>query len=243
MPDIQHENANVRNRPLALMAAVFVLIAGGLGYRATIQLFARSPDSTPLPAGALAALPMEIGSWRGVDVPMDEAIIRATDTDQILNRAYAHAGDRRTVSLYIAYGVRLRDLMPHRPEVCYPGNGWTLEKSTDIRLTPAESPPLSCRIFRFDRSGLDARRITVLSYYIVDGRYSRDVELLRSRIWRPSSGAEYVAQVQITCTAGPGRPTAEQSVQAFAARSASAIRSLLPTSASLGDSTGADSSR
>lgn len=209
---------------VAVGIAAIMLLFGGFAYRAAADRFARPAGSVALPPGTLDRLPLEIAGWDGRDVPMDDAIIKATDADQVLNRAYRRRNAaRQEISLFVAYGVRLRDLMPHRPEVCYPTNGWTLVNSTENEADLDEGVDLRYRVLQFQRGALSGRQITVLNYYIVDGEYSPDVELLRSRAWRPSAGARYVAQVQIT---GSGR-SAEQAVRAFAEASAPAIHALV----------------
>ncbi len=216
---------------VAVLLATVWLIGGGTAYRALASRYARSPESVALPPGTLARLPLEIEDWRGREVPLDEAIIQATDTDQCLNRLYARRGSRESVALFVAYGVRLRDLMPHRPEVCYPGNGWTLKDRQEVDLRLHDGSTLPCRILRFNHGGLVNRHVTVLNYYIVDGQCSPDVELLRSKIWRPSGGANYVVQVQVTCSGGVRGGLAEEAVQAFGKASAQPIRDLLPGAA------------
>lgn len=175
---------------------------------------------------------MQLGDWTGREAPLDEAIVQRTDTDDHVNRTYMRSGGRKAVSLFIGYGVRMRDLMPHRPEVCYPGAGWTLDETRRIELTTDDGSILPCQIHTFYRGGLDLRRVEVLNYYIVDGRYCPDVSSLRSRAWKSQSGMTYVAQVQIAQvqiagTARSLRGGGEELVRAFAVDSAPQIRSLL----------------
>ncbi len=171
-------------------------------------------------------LPEEIDGWLGTDVPLGGSIIRNTDTDDHVSRAYTRAGSREGVMLFIGYGVRLRDLMPHRPEVCYPGAGWTLGQTrvTDLEL---DSGRLPCRVLTFSRGGLGSQRATVLNYYLLDGKYCPDVSLLRSKAWRPDAGVRYVAQIQITATDDALANSAASLVESFARDSASAVRDAL----------------
>src|SRR5512141_1892537 len=104
---------------LSAAVGLCVFLVSGAGYYWLAERYARASQSVPIPAGTLGRLPLGIGDWRGQDVPMDEQIIRATRTDDHLNRAYARPAANQNVTLWVAYGVRFRDLMPHRPEVCY----------------------------------------------------------------------------------------------------------------------------
>lgn len=224
---------------VAAGTAIGLLVLSGMCYRVAAEYLARPSESIPLPAGALARLPMRIGQWVGRDVPLSEAVIEATDSDDHVSRAYSRGYGAERIWVFIAYGVRARDLMPHRPEVCYPGSGWTLEGRRDADLTLGDGSKLRCRTLRFSRGGLTATQRTVLNYYIVDGQYCADVSVLRSKAWRGSSGVRYMAQVQITCAGGALAPdSAARSVSAFAVDSAEAIRALLPDTGAAPDAAG-----
>ncbi len=225
--------ASIAPRALSRAAAVAValLVLAGAGYRALADRLGRLDDAVTLAPGTLAAIPLEIDGWQGRDIALDPAVIRATDTDDHVNREYTLASAGRGVALYIAYGIRLRDLAPHRPEVCYPSAGWTLERATLVEVPFAEGgadTAVPVQIHSFRRTGLQASRLIVLSYYIVGGEYSPDVSLLRSTQWKSrGDGPAYAAQVQIACAATVGVEAAEQTVQEFAAVAAPVIRASL----------------
>ena len=214
---------------LAALAAAVLLAGTGVGFR-SLGHYLGATDQIPLPIGTLSRIPLQVGQWEGQDVAMDEAIRRATDTDDLVNRHYTRDGGRELVALYVACGVKARDLMPHRPEVCYPGAGWMLSSSDDLELALADGSALACRLLRFSKGGFDLRQIAVVNYYIVDGQYCPDVSLLRSKSWWGSRGVGYMVQVQITCWADGLRDleAAEASARAFATESAEAIASILP---------------
>jgi len=224
----ENELTNKRALTMAVGTALCLLIVSGVGYRVLAWHLGAGGGGTPLPPGALQRLPMKIGSWVGQDVKLDDRVVEATDTDAHVNRRYLRSNGSEGVSLYIAYGARARDLMPHRPEVCYPGNGWTLKDTRHVNLPLADGTKLQCRILKFSRAGLSTENITVLSYYLVDGQYSPDVSLLRSKSWVGQSGIDYMAQVQITCPGGErlSPESSVKSVSAFAADSARAIYDL-----------------
>ncbi len=222
-----------RKMVIAATIAVTLLVAGGLAVRILAEHLGRTGDHVALPRGTLAQLPLNLGDWTGRESPLDEAIVKATSADDYLNRLYFRQPAGPTVGLYIAYGVRARDLMPHRPEVCYPGNGWTLDDTESRELPLAEGEKLPCRIYRFSRGTLDRQTITVLNYYIVDGQYAPDVSLLRSKAWQGSGAIQYMVQVQVTCSeqSAPDPDVSARAVDALATLSAKPIRSLLPDAA------------
>jgi len=217
----------IRRYPAALGAAVALLLGSGVGYRLLAARYGALSHRVPLPPGTLAQVPLQIGEWTGRDVPADERIIIATDTDDHLNRTYVRRERRDTVSLWVAYGVRFRDLMPHRPEVCYTGSGWVLDDEKVTEVQTADGSVLPCRILRFHQGGLENRRITVLNYYLVDGQYAADVSALRSQAWRFDRDARYVAQVQVTHGSSPFQDTSEASVRAFTTDAAPVILTVL----------------
>jgi EpsI family protein len=213
----------------AVIVAAALLVASGVGFRALDEYLERPNGGTPLPAGTLARLPLQIGTWQGQEVPIDAALRRATDTDDLINRQYRRTSDGALVSLYVAYGIRARDLMPHRPEVCYPGAGWTFRSSDDRQLALPSGHSLAGRVLRFAHGTFDQRQIVVVNYYIVDGQYCPDVSLLRSKAWHGSRGVRYMVQAQITATsdAYADLDAGEAGALAFAVESADAIQAVL----------------
>ena len=222
------ENQNPRPVMIAAITASFLMLILGLGYRVLAARLSAPGNATPISSAALELLPLQIGDWTGREVPLDEAIVEATDTDAHINRSYSRNNSLEFVSLYIATGVKARDLMPHRPEVCYTGAGWTLIDKRSLELLLSDGTKLPCNVMQFSRGTLTAKKVLVLDYYIVDGEYSSDVSLLRSKAWQGSGTVRYVAQVQIV-TSIPSNMTADpaiRTVSTFAVESTSLISRL-----------------
>jgi len=144
----------------------------------------------------LEQFPLAIGKWIGRAVPLDPNIVARTDTDAHINRAYVHEDSLNSLWLYAACGVKVRDLAPHRPEVCYTGSGWTLVTRQSVELPLEDGRELKCKLFKFSRGTISAQEVLVLYYYIVDGRFCSDVSELRFNFWRIGQ----VAQIQIGTT-------------------------------------------
>ncbi len=216
--------------------AVALLVCSGAAYRSAVSRFASVRAGVPLERGTLGAmLPLQIGDWIGRDVTLGEALVENTGTDDHVNRSYARAGSAEAVSLFIGYGIRMRDLMPHRPEVCYPGAGWTLHETRRVDVLLEDGSVIPVQIHRFDRGGLLGQATCVLNYYILDGRYSPDVSLLRSQAWKLENDIAYVAQVQI---ASPG-PRGEAAVRAFVTVAAREVERVLQQAVQQALATGA----
>ena len=238
----QPEKQTKRDYRVAVGVAVALLLVSGWGFRVMAARLAGLAGTVVLPRGTLTQLPLQISDWVGRDEPLDERIIQATDTDDSLHRSYTRRNSAQTVSLFIAYGVHFRDLMPHRPEVCYPGGGWTMEGSRQVDIPAADGSTLPAQIHQFSRGGLDAGRVIVLNYYDVGGQYCPDVSLLRSRAWRPTSQPRYLAQVQITAPSGALEGDAEETVRQFAAEVTPAIRDFLTQAVDQAAATNAEQS-
>ncbi len=191
------EGPSLHPAVLAAVVASCLMLVFGLTYRGVAAKLDASVNTTPISPDALTRFPSQIGDWMGVDVPMDEAIARATDTDARLNRRYTRRGGFESITFYIASGVKARDLEPHRPDMCYTGAGWTLTGQRVAKLPLSDSTTLPCNIMQFSRGVLNTQKIVVLDYYLVDGQYCANVSLLRSKAWRGSGTVRYVAQVQI----------------------------------------------
>jgi len=222
----KNDKSNQRSVIVAVIVAGFLMLISSAAYRVLAARLAAPVNTTPISPAALERLPLQIGDWMGREVPLDEAIVRATDTDAHINRSYSR--NNAFISLYIASGVKARDLMPHRPEVCYTGAGWTLIDKRSMELPLSNGMELPCNVFQFSRGTLNTKKTIVLDYYIVDGQYCRDVSLLRSKAWRGSGTVRYVAQVQIVASATSNltADSAERIVSDFAVESASSISRL-----------------
>jgi EpsI family protein len=210
-----------------------VMLLCGLTYRVLAARLAISGNERPpLAAATLAQFPRTFGVWTGTDVPLDNNIVRATGTDAHLYRRYERREDLDSILLYVACGVKARDLMPHRPEVCYIGAGWTLAERQTLDLARPDGGRLPCNVLQFSLGVLRPQRVVVLDYYLVDGQYCPDLSLLRSKIWRGSGAIGYVAQVQVTTsiTTSVAADAAVQIVCDFARTSAPLVFGMFESS-------------
>jgi EpsI family protein len=225
---MESEAPNRRPAIAAAVAASCLMLVFGLAYRVVAAKLEGPVGTAPISPDALARFPLQLGDWVGEDVPMDEAIARATDTDARLNRRYARKGGLEAVSFYVASGVKARDLMPHQPEVCYTGAGWTRMDRRSVELPLGDATKLPCTIMQFSRGALNTQKVVVLDYYLVDGQYCADVSLLRSKAWRGSGTVRYVAQIQITTaiTATFDAEAAAKCIRDFALESAALTAAL-----------------
>lgn len=227
------DNVQRRAFRIAALVAVAMMVASGLAYRAVADLLANWTALAPFPRGTLAELPLRIGEWVGRDDPLDERVVEVVDADDHVSRVYAK-GRGEAVSLFIAlrrtdiaYGVPARELMPHRPEVCYPAHGWSPDGTHTGQVVAVDGSDVPVRILRFHRREVDIERVTVLTYCIVDGRRADHPAHLRPSGLRPKGNVRYVAQLEISSGGIVFGLSAEGLIRDFASESAPVIMSLI----------------
>ena len=156
-----------RRKALAILAASLAASAAALAMvpRAGIEgMTEAAPIDTLFPGafGAWRVDPSVIPVEPGADVR--KAI--AESYDQTLSRTYVN-GQGYRVMLSVAYGGRRNQGMDlHRPEICYPSQGFALR--SDTRETT----------FRYERQALQVRRLVAgsgarnepITYWLVIGR-------------------------------------------------------------------------
>ena len=131
---------------VSIVIAALMTVAAGVGVAAR-------PSSKAANAGPRYVLetivPKEFGGWR--EVPQEGAQVVNPQTQELLNKLYNQilsrtyvAGPDRRVMLSLAYGGDQRgSLEAHKPEVCYPAQGFKLIDQRDGTLaTPFGSIPV-----------------------------------------------------------------------------------------------------
>jgi len=220
-------NSNHRPVIVAAITASLLMFVFGLTYRILAARLDAPVGKTPIDPAILERFPAQIGDWTGQDVPLDEATVRATGTDAHINRVYSRGNGLESVSLYVASGVKVYELVGHRPEVCYIGAGWRLVDRCAVELPLNDGTKLPCSVLQFCRFGLDTRRLTALNYFIMDGRYYGDFSAVLSKAERRFAAVGYAVQVQIVTSTEPLTiDPATRLVCDFAVDSASSIARL-----------------
>ncbi len=120
-------------------------------------------------------VPLQIGPWHfatadGVVVPSEDEGAPQDGYDQVLTRTYASA-DNPLVMLLLAYGsTQGGSLQLHRPETCYPGQGFKLSQFRDHQLRLVGAPRVSGRSFTARR---DDRAERVLYWTRISNAFPR----------------------------------------------------------------------
>lgn len=226
----------------ASMVSGLLLVTGGAAHRYLVEQ-PNVPDSQSLPdKQPLSSIPFQIGTWRGVDLPMDERVIQVAGTDDHVSRRYVDEVSGQMVSLYVGYHRRVAAMLGHRPRVCYPVHGWMHGGTSQLALALQDGNRLTCLIHTFTRQMPVRHHIVVLNYYVFNGRPTHEWADFWGPKWRmpgsSSARASYVAQVQVSSTFVDvaSRERAEAQVERFAAQVAPIVAAILPSANGESDS-------
>ncbi len=111
-------------------------------------------------------IPREIGPWRfvsreGIVIAREDEAQPSEGYDQVLSRTYAADG-LPAIMLLIAYGsTQGGSLQLHRPETCYPGQGFRLSDFSERDLALGGPRPVAARRFTATRD----ERVERLMYW------------------------------------------------------------------------------
>lgn len=153
-----------------------IVIAGSMAAVAAATAMARhalADGQKAVPPQLARIVPREFAGWR--ELPTAPTVVSAQTQDmllsiynEILARAYA-AADGYQIMLSIAYGGDQRGtLRAHKPEICYPAQGFKLLDSADTVLH-TEHGPIPARTLR---TVLGPRNEPVMYWFAFAGRTS-----------------------------------------------------------------------
>ena len=110
----------MHSRAMAIRLWIVVLVLLG----STVCLHAMSHGEAMAPRQSLAGFPDAIGSWTGVETPLDAETLQVLGLTDYANREYLSSSELQ-VQLYIGYyaSQRTGDTI-HSPKNCLPGAGW-----------------------------------------------------------------------------------------------------------------------
>lgn len=118
-------------------------------------------------------VPKAFGAWRDLPNPMvqvetfvnGEGASRDQPYDDLVSRTYTN-GEGEQIMVALAYGKHQRqEIKIHRPELCYPAQGWRVLKLTPVTFpfqTPSGQPVIGHRLLTQKGNG----PIEAVSYWI-----------------------------------------------------------------------------
>jgi EpsI family protein len=117
--------------------------------------------ATRPPNRDLNTLPMQLGPWRGEEIPRDPHLFPDTGAAQTVTRVYRDA-QGNPLSVYAAVWMKY-DIMPaHTPGTCYQGAGYQIVGEENVPLQLADGSSPSVRLMLLEKSG---QQLAVLYWY------------------------------------------------------------------------------
>jgi EpsI family protein len=149
-------------------------------------LQARSHGETVPLHMPLSTFPMELATWRGVDLPIDPESREVLGQGEFLLRRYTPEDpDAPPADLFIAYfaSQRTGETM-HSPKNCLPGSGWSPAQNRIVTLQIPGVAPFPVNEYVVVKG---AQRQLVLYWYLSHGRgiaseYSAKIHLVLDAI-------------------------------------------------------------
>lgn len=155
-------------RSTAIALAALMCVASIAGYAAHPE----RPKTEAKSVSLETMVPKAFGEWLTLPEQTSQVVNPQVQEkldeiyNQILSRTYLHKDGYR-IMLSIAYGGDQRgSLQAHRPEVCYPGQGFRLEKMED-GLLPTQFGPIDVRRLQ---TSLGTRKEPITYWFTVGDR-------------------------------------------------------------------------
>lgn len=191
----------MRKMPVGAAVVLCVAVLGifGYGYRGFSGFLEKAASAPVMLERPLGEIPLEIGQWKGVDVPISLEILKVAQNDDFVNRLYINRTKRLSANLYIPFSATPGTMLGHRPRVCFKGAGWIHDETSDVVLTSVGGREFSCLVHKFHK---DYQDIYVLNFYVLNGKITTSEEGFSGiSVRTPNIDgqlARYVAQVQIS---------------------------------------------
>lgn len=156
-------------------------------------------------------VPIQIGPWKGEEVPLDVKEFKASNCDKGISRAYRNETTGEVVNVYLVSGVA-RHVTIHTPDWCYRGAGFAMEDDMEPYTLPSvkDVELLSAGFRKEDVSG--SQRLRIFWGYSDDGHWRGPRQPKPEYAGRPALYKIYL----ITDVGGRGTKLSESPALAFA---------------------------
>jgi hypothetical protein len=220
---MMHDTTNHKAVMAAAISASSIMLIFGLTRHVLLARQAAPVNETSLDPAVLKGFPAQIAGWTGEDIPLDEALVDATGTDAHINRRYVRDDGLESVTLYIACGANVNQVMAHRPTGCYRNAGWQITGRRSMEVRAVDGTTIPCFLYEF-RKGADGGHVAVLHYCFANGEYFNEVMQVLATGWRQLRAIGWAAQVEIVASdLGLTGDSAARRVCAFAQDSSSEV--------------------
>lgn len=111
---------------------------------------------------AVATIPLQIGPWQAIDLPVPREAQGLLQPNALLHRSYYNTHTGQRVSLLLVQCRDARDMVGHYPPVCYPNQGWKQARSTRVDIAAGDLRlPVMEYEFHMDQLGKRPLRLWV----------------------------------------------------------------------------------
>lgn len=186
-----------------VVSAMALLFLGGAAVDRKVNMVAPE-DTAPYQArirDAYAQLPMRVGNWIGEETPVPQSAVALLHPNVIISRRYTNFVTGRAAGFLLTQCADARDMAGHFPPICYPNQGWILQRSEGRHWNVGDLP-IDGMEYHFLRSPDSPAGIVVRNFMILpDGTIAPDMDSVRqsTSVRRRFYGA---GQVQVICDAG-----------------------------------------
>jgi hypothetical protein len=176
-----------------------VLLAGMASSTAMRRTAADVGDYHERVQKAFKDVPYVIGDWIGESTSVPTRAQNLLKPNAILSRRYTDSRTGHVVQLLLVHCRDARNLKGHYPPVCYPSQGWSMQKQTLKQIDlPVRHAKEAVEVMRYDFSrdeGLGQQRLRVLNLMVLpNGKFDTGMDGVNSvaenhRYW-PLGAAE-----------------------------------------------------
>jgi hypothetical protein len=206
--------------------ACLVLMVGVLGtYETLMRLTGTKVKKLPVPLRSPLG---QLDSTRLEPYKLIQAMdIKPEQLDALGTREYiswlledTSVADRnapeRWIRFFVTYYTDTPGQVPHVPEECYLGGGYTRSSEEVVQVpVPDLSQSVAVKMLVFERSGLMGRETrTVLYTFHTNGRFAPDRQMVRAILNNPRDTHAYFSKVEISFGTGEVSPPADKAVEA-----------------------------
>jgi Protein of unknown function (DUF3485) len=123
----------------------------------------------------LDEIPLTLGHWTGVKTEMDQRIVAATGSHELITRHYTDSDTGVGIDVIVLFGPS-SDIFIHTPELCYPKAGFTSHAAAVDRTLDCGGVEAGCRSVAYVKGDSGSRDIQDVYFtWRYNGRWTPNV--------------------------------------------------------------------
>lgn len=174
---------------------------------AAVSLMIGERQDTPPARTEFMDFAMDIGSWHGSPLVMEQQYISALRFDDYLLADYV-SGDETSVNVYMAYyRSQKKGQSAHSPQSCIPGGGWEIASHQTIDLPLGDDPSSSYQANRILIQKDSQKQLVIYWFKQRERLLSSEYLVKMFLFWDAlSKGRSDGALIRLAAAVGPGQP-------------------------------------